>query len=66
MAYLDCFLFGAACGTKFPVSSFGPAMRHELEALADKIALHFDQVEIVEQTKGQRPLPKERWPKAAI
>lgn len=60
--YLDCYHSGAILGETFPVNSYGPATLKELKVLESFIGHNFTRVRFVEETKGQNPLPKERWP----
>lgn len=59
--YLDGYLYGAMLGDQFPVNSYGPASKDEVELLQRHMSSQFDRTEIVPQTKGQSPLDKERW-----
>ncbi len=60
--YLDCYFYGALCGDRFPVNSFGPALWDKIDWLRAKIGKNFDRTEIVTDTKGQGPLEEEYWP----
>ncbi len=60
--YLDCYHYGAMLGDKFPVNSYGPATLEDILTLEERMRHNFDRTEVVEQTKGQCPLPQERWP----
>lgn len=60
--YLDCFHYGAMLGDQFPVNTYGPATREQLEELRERVAHNFNRTEIVTQTLGQNPLPPSHWP----
>jgi hypothetical protein len=62
MLYLDCFHYGAMLGDKFPVNTYGPATREQLEGLRGRVAHNFNRTEVVQKTLGQNPLPPDLWP----
>ena len=62
MLYLDCYFYGALLGDMFPVNSYGPASHDDIEVLKLRIGHNFDRMEVVPETKGQNPLPRDFWP----
>jgi hypothetical protein len=64
--YLDCYDHGAACGDKFPVFSYGPATMDECSELRNEIESYFTRTVLTQETKGQNPTPKYRWPPKQI
>ena len=61
MWYLDCYFYGAMLGESFPVNTYGPASREEMERLKRHFEqldpLPFDRCELTQETKGQAPQP---------
>lgn len=62
MLYLDCYLYGAMQGDQFPVNSYGPAPKGDIDRLAKLVGHNFDRMEVVATTKGMNPLPRYLWP----
>ncbi len=60
--YLDCFVYCAMLGDRFPVSTYGPSTWAKLLWLRAKIGDNFDRTDIVRETLGQGPLEEEYWP----
>lgn len=59
--FLDCYFYGAILGDRFPVNSYGPATPEDLTVLQARVGHNFDRTEIVGETKGMNPLPRDRW-----
>lgn len=61
MYFLDCYFYGALLGKEFPVNSYGPADLDDICLAIKHLAPNFNRMEVVKETRGMNPLPRELW-----